>query len=208
MASKDWAAWHGGYDDDSPLIGRLTAVQRRILQWLDAAPPGPLRVISMCAGQGRDLVPVLGEHPRGIDVRARLVELDPANADAARQSAAGLAHVDVVEADAGSTDAYVGMVPADLVLACGVFGNITDHDIERTIRALPTFGGPGTIVIWTRHRRPPDLTPTVRAWFTDAGFVEVWWDAPADVEWSVGVHRLVGGPAPFVAGQRLFTFAR
>jgi hypothetical protein len=199
-------AWHAAYDDGSPLTGRLAVVQRRIHAWLDRAPAGPLRVISICAGQGRDLLPVLGEHPRGIDVRARLVELDPVNAGAARRAAATLVHVEVVEADAGSTDAYVGAVPADLVLACGVFGNVTDDDVERTIRALPALGGPGTTVIWTRHRRPPDLTPTVRAWFSAAGFAEVWWDAPPDAEWSVGVHRLAGEPARFVAGQRLFTF--
>jgi hypothetical protein len=33
-------------------------------------------VISLCAGQGRDLLGVLADHPRREDVRARLVELD------------------------------------------------------------------------------------------------------------------------------------
>lgn len=32
------------------------------------------------------------------------------------------------------------------------------------------------MVIWTRHRRLPDLTPRIRAWFTDAGFDEVAFD--------------------------------
>src|ERR1017187_7995132 len=32
-------------------------------------------------------------------------------------------------------------------------------------------------VIWTRHRRPPDLTPRVGAWFTAAGFDELAFDA-------------------------------
>ena len=46
-----------------------------IKQALDEAPAGPLRVISLCAGQGRDLIEVLAEHPRRGDVRARLVEV-------------------------------------------------------------------------------------------------------------------------------------
>src|SRR3989442_973015 len=32
--------------------------------WVDQAPPGPLRAVSICAGQGRDLIGVLREHPR------------------------------------------------------------------------------------------------------------------------------------------------
>lgn len=57
-----------------------------------------------------------------------MVELDTRNAALAeeRAQAAGLHQVDVVTADASLTDHYRGMVPADLVLVCGVFGNITD----------------------------------------------------------------------------------
>ncbi len=39
--------------------------------------------------------------------------------------AAGLDQVQVVTADASLTDHYRNMVPADIVLACGVFGNIS-----------------------------------------------------------------------------------
>jgi hypothetical protein len=46
---------------------------------LDGSPAGPLRVISLRAGQGCDLLEVLAEHPRRDDVPARLVELDERN---------------------------------------------------------------------------------------------------------------------------------
>ena len=55
-----WQDWHRAYDDpDSPLARRLAIVQQCIADALDAAPPGPVRVISMCAGEGRDLLGVL-----------------------------------------------------------------------------------------------------------------------------------------------------
>jgi len=86
VAGRDWRAWHDAYDDPgSSLAQRLGVVQTRIAAALDAAPPGPLRAVSMCAGQGRDLIPVLASHPRGRDVTARLVELDPGLAGAARR---------------------------------------------------------------------------------------------------------------------------
>jgi hypothetical protein len=129
VTEMDWHAWHDDYDKPgTPLARRLAAVQDQIRVALDAAPPGPLHAISLCAGQGRDLIGALARHPRRDDVTARLVEINPRNAAAAREGAeaASLAGVEVVTADAALTDQYAGMVPAYLVLTCGMFGNMTD----------------------------------------------------------------------------------
>ncbi|HEV2889534.1 MAG TPA: SAM-dependent methyltransferase [Frankiaceae bacterium] len=195
---KDWAAWHAPYDDPaSPLADRLRCVRGHVSTWLATAQPGA-RVVSACAGQGRDLLPLPG------GIRARLVELDPRNA-AVAASVAG-PDVEVVCGDAGVSDAYAGAVPADLVMVCGVFGNVPDDDVRRTVLALPTLCAPGATVIWTRHTKAPDLTPSVRAWFAESGFEERAFDAPDGEWWSVGVHVLVGEPAAFVPGLRLFAF--
>ena len=61
-------------------------------------------------------------------------------------------------------------------------------------------------MIWTRHRRPPDLTPAIRGWLAAAGFAELAFDAPDDVEFSVGAARLTAAPRPFEPGRRLFVF--
>ena len=131
----------------------------------------------MCAGQGHDLIGALDGHPRAADVRARLVELDPRNCDARPRDRRRRASRCVC-GDASDTTAYAGAVPAEVVLAYGVFGNISDADIERTIDTLPSLCAPGATVIWTRHRRPPDLTPEIREWFVDAGFDEVAFEGP------------------------------
>jgi hypothetical protein len=200
-------AWHDAYRDPaSDLSRRLAVVQRRIAESLATAPAGPILAVSACAGDGRDLLEVLPTHPRRDDVRARLVELDPDNAGRARRAAAGLPGVEVVEADAGRSDAYMGAVPADLVLLCGVFGNIADTDVEATIRATPMLCAPGATVIWTRHRRSPDLTPSVRHWFTEFGFDEVAFDGE-EGGFGVGVARLAAPPPRFEPRRRLFAFA-
>jgi len=61
-------------------------------------------------------------------------------------------------------------------------------------------------VIWTRTRRPPDLTPAVRGWLRDAGFAEKAFAAPADVLFAVGVHRFTGTPQPLDTTGTIFTF--
>ncbi len=211
---RDWAAWHEAYDNpDTPLAHRLRAVQARIAEALDQAPPGPLRAISICAGQGRDLIGVLREHPRRRDVSARLVELDPRNAAAARQRAAdaGLSQVEVVTEDAAQTRVYAGMIPANIVLACGVFGNITDEDVARTIRCCTGLCAPGGTVVWTRGRRKPDLVPQICDWFAAEGFALLGVSEPVGVpepgtHWAVGAHRFEGQSKP-LPDQKMFTFA-
>ena len=159
-----------------------------------------------CAGQGRDVIGALTGHPRRGDVRARLVELDERNVAFARQAAqaAGLHRVEVLQADAGVTDACAGAVPAQVVLACGIFGNISERH--------PGHGGRPAQPVRTRRagrvdQAPPPARPdpAIRSWFaeaasarrrsTSAGRLHVGGGAPAD-----GRARRAG------LGQRLFTF--
>lgn len=203
--APDWRKWHTEYDQPgSRLQRRLSVVQHCIRVALDAMPPGRIRVVSVCAGEGRDLIGVLRDHPRGPEVVARLVELDPQLA--ARASAAAPPGVEVVCGDASNTSAYVGAVPANLVLVCGVFGNVTDTDVNRTVRAMPSLCAKGATVVWTRHRRAPDLTVEVRRWFAESGFEEVAFVGPDDLLFGVGMHRLVAEPAAHLPNQQLFTF--
>jgi len=209
VAKRDWVEWHRDYDDPGSLLSRRgELVKGHLRAELDRAPAGDVRLISLCAGQGRDVIGALTGHPRRDDVRARLVELDERNVALARQAAlaAGLDGVEVLQADAGITDACAGAVPAQIVVACGIFGNITDDDIQATVAALPSLCAPGALVLWTRHRRPPDLTPAIRSWFGKAGFREVAFDTSQDGFMSVGAHRLTDEPAALAIGQRLFTF--
>ncbi len=161
----------------------------------------------MCAGDGRDLIGALADHRRRADVRALLVELNPDLAERGRARARGWDGVEFVVGDAAVADHYAAAVPADLVLVCGVFGNISDEDIVRTVRTLPEFTAVGGIVIWTRHRGAPDLFPTISSWFEDAGFQTVWLSGP-ELRSGVGVHRFVGEPRPLRRGQRIFEFWR
>jgi len=193
------------------LAQRLGIVQRRLAERLSAAPPGAVRLISMCAGQGRDVFGVLPDHPRRGDVTAVLVELDHRNVDVARENAArtGARQVEVIEGDAAVSDIYAPFVPADIVLACGIFGNISDQDLERTVRNLSMLCRTGAAVIWTRHRNEPDLTPRIRSWFGESGFEEMSFDAIDNESKSgIGTVSLVAAPLPFQPGFRFFTFVR
>lgn len=205
----DWMRWHDDYDDpDSNLSQRLRIVQTRIREWLGAPVDRDRHVLSMCAGQGRDILPVAAESGT-TRVHLTLVEYDPANVQRARDSARGLGvDLDVRCADAGASRTYANLPRADLLLACGIFGNIGDGDIHRTVEALPQLCNEAATVVWTRSRRAPDLTGDIRAWFTQAGFAERSFDAPDDALFSVGSCQLLAGPQPLDDDRRWFTFLR
>jgi hypothetical protein len=208
---SSWVTWHAEYEDPhSNLSRRLLFIQRRLDEALEAMPSGPIRLISMCAGQGRDVIGVLKRSERVADTRALLVELDGQLCRDARISAleAGIRTIDVHEEDASSTSAYVDVVPADVVMACGIFGNVSDEDVRRTISHLPSLLSANATVIWTRHRRHPDLTTPIRRWFLESGFEEIAFDTEDVAMFSVGTHRFVGDRQPFEPNQKLFTFIR
>jgi hypothetical protein len=204
---RDWYAWHAYYDNPgSGLARRLSWVQDQIREALDGAGPGPIRVISLCAGQGRDLIGALPGHPRRGDVTARLVELDPRNTELAARlaAAAGLDNVDIVTGDASLTSQYADLGPADLVLACGLFGNMTNEHIERTIGYCGQLCAEGGTVVWTRGRWEPDLVPQVCAWFEERDFSRVWVSEPGGRE-CVGAHRRTAPPVPLEPDAVMFT---
>ena len=180
----------------------------RVARAIDAAGSGRIRLISACAGQGLDVIGPLTGHARADDVRALLVEMDAHNVEVARAraAAAGLAAVTVVQGDASVTSAYRDAVPANVLLLCGIFGNISHDDVRTTVAAASSLCAPGAIVVWTRHRRRPDQTSWIRGLFTEAGFVEIAFDSPGEDRFAVGTHRLFADPLPYTADLRMFTF--
>ncbi|QNP71895.1 methyltransferase domain-containing protein [Streptomyces roseirectus] len=201
----DWHEWHNAYDNpDSYLARRLVLVKERIREALDAAPEGEVGLVSLCAGQGRDVIEVVAEHPRRRDVRARLVELDARNAEFARRLAerTGLGGVEVVAGDASLTDHYVDVAPADVVVLCGVLGNVVDADVRRIFDYCTALCRPGGTLVWTRTRHYDTF---VGPWLEEREFEAVWVSGP-EVEYGVGAHRYRGDGKRLMTGERMFEF--
>ena len=73
--------------------------------------------------------------------------------------AAGLERVEVVRGDAGAVTTFVDVLPVDVLMLCGVFGNVTPEDVERTIALVPSLVTPGGFVVWTRVAPSPTFGP-------------------------------------------------
>lgn len=213
-AAKDWVAWHDGYArPGSSLARRLDVVREQVRAALDAVDDAvpTVDVVSLCAGDGRDLLPVVAAHPRRDAVRLLLVEQDEQLVEDARAAAAALGlPAEVVRGDAGVSDVCLHRLPAHVLLACGIFGNISRDDMRRTVDLLPSFLAPRGAVVWTRGRGWDGAEPArlVRRWFAAAGLEEVSYTEPTDAAFRVGVHRLAAGDVrePVGPGVRLFTF--
>lgn len=211
---RDYLAWHALYDDPcSSLSRRLALVQEVLRAELDARP-GPVRVLSLCAGDGRDILGVLAQREDTARVSVTLVEVLPELVERARSAAADVAAaVEVVAADAGRSGTYVGLaaVPADLVLLVGVLGNISEAHVAATVAAIPRLCASGATLVWSRGRSlegADDFVTPVRKALSAAGFDEVCLRT-VDVEddrTALGVVRYDGPLVPLGPEELWFTF--
>ena len=211
--AKDWRDWHQHYDNPNSSISlRLELVQRDLRRALAEAPNdenGIVHLITMCAGEGRDVLPVLAEENTSRPVNAILVEYDETFAQRARTAVERmhLSDVEVKTADAGATDTYRDLPPAQILTVCSVFGNIPFEDMRRTVATLPALLANDALVIWTRAGHDQSLE--VRQVFFDHGFDEVSFSHTADDKFWVGMHRLAARPRQLSApppGTRMFSF--
>ncbi len=209
---KDWFEWHDLYNTEAKLQQRLQIVREYISYSLDASPPGIIRVVSVCAGDGRDLLGALENHPRAKDVHARLVELNPQLVERGRATieSLGLAkQIELINGDATISDNYVGAVPADIVIVCGVFGNLADEaELNRLLGNLSFLSKQGAFVLWTRgHSNGIPYSETVRKFLRSAGFEEVNFKLTATRDMGVGIHRYKGENVAAPKEQQLFAFS-
>lgn len=211
---RDYLAWHEQYDDPGSSLPRRLALVREVLRAELDARPGPVRVVSLCAGDGRDILGVLAEREDAARVSVTLVEVLPELVERARSAAAGVeADVQVVAGDAGCSQTYVGLVtvPADVVLLVGVLGNISDADVAATVAAMPCLCASGATLLWSRGRSlegADDFVTPVREAFAAAGFTEVSirsFDVQDD-RTALSVVRFDRAPMPLGPRQRWFTF--
>jgi hypothetical protein len=209
---KDWYEWHDLYNTEPKLQQRLEIVQEYIADSLNASPSGAIRIVSVCAGDGRDLLGVLQNHPRINDVYARLVELNPQLVERGRATIESLGltkQIEFINGDATVATNYVGAVPADIVVVCGVFGNLADEgELNRLLDNLSFLSKPGAFVIWTRgHSNGLPYSDNVRKILSASGFEEVNFKLTATGDMGVGLHRYLGENLPQPKEEQLFVFS-
>ena len=196
---------------------RLAVVQQAVGDALSAAAPGPVVVVDICSGVGNAILPVLDSHPRRDDVTACLLELDPESVRGARKTidTLGLDRVNVVEADAGLSRAYVGLPRANILILSGVLAHLSDADRVALLAFISRLCAPDATLIWTIGSRwDPTRIRRVRGFVVLAGVTPLALRAVSRWRWGGGVKHEIGvgrvhsnphGPEPG-SGVRLFTF--
>ena len=204
---ESWAQWHEDYDrPGSALARRLVVVQTYLRAALDSLGAPPV-VLSLCSGDGRDVIGVMADLPGGIR-QAVLIEKDPGLAERTRRAAdsQGLANVEVRCQDAGAVISFQDVVPVDVLLLCGVFGNIHRRTARSVIGQVPELVRDGGYVIWTRGGSHPDRRPEMRGWFRSAGLEETAFTGVPE-PFGVGLNRVTRVDRPLGSlPKRLFSF--
>jgi hypothetical protein len=204
---RSWVDWHGAYEQpESSLARRLEVVRKRLRTALEQVGPSAT-ILSLCSGDGRDVIGTLTDYPNPTG-RVVLVEIDPKLASRAIEAAEAqkLTGVEVRCNDAGAVESFVDVLPVDVLLLCGIFGNIDHSAVKRVVESVPNLVRVGGYVIWTRGGSEPDQRLEIRNWFKEAGFEELAFDG-APEPYGVSLNRIT---APRRSQPRLpetlFTF--
>jgi hypothetical protein len=207
----EWSDWHDAYEDtSSELVGRMLGVRRHVAEIVAEAPAGAVTVLSICGGQGRELIGALEDHPRKSDVRGRLVELDADNTAFANRWAtkAGLLGLEIVTGDASLGASYDGLAPVDLVVISGVFGHLSPSDRLRLIDFTRQLCHADTGIVWTSHLSNDGPAEWLRRAFLERRFEEFEHGlVPGDdFQFTVTRSAYRGAPQPFDPHEKIFTF--
>jgi SAM-dependent methyltransferase len=208
----DWTHWYKHYDATPRIQARLRVVQRQIIEFVNECPAGPITIVSVCSGDGRDLVGALADHPRRNGVAAWLLDAHADTFDRGKEAAraAGLERqLHFVLADATRADSYRDIVPADLVLISGVLGHLRPDGVASLLSALPMLCKPGGGVILNRGLLLNDgarQVPAIRQILRSTGFEEMDYEVTSADGFACLRARLAGPSRPLDTDRVLFEF--
>jgi hypothetical protein len=187
-------------------------VKKQLTGHIDAAAPGPVRLISICAGDGRNVIETLRSHARRADVSAWLVELDIQSVAAGRRNAAELGlsrHVNLIHADATDFATYQMLAPADIVVLVGVWGHVSLNTRATLVNSLHFLCRSGGTVVWTRGAaKGPARVQQIRSLFSQSLWTELQFEFTPDMNWVIASYRNVGLSRELPASGRVFRFER
>jgi hypothetical protein len=188
---------------------RLTAVQDHLAQRLDEAT-GLVRIVSLCAGDGRDVIGTLARRANGANVQAWLVELNRQSVVEGRRLAkqVGLADkIAFVNGDATSYATYRGIPPADVLLACGVWGHVLPRQRRNLVQALTHLSQTDGAVIWTRGvAKGMHRLREIEAHFEGPSWRRLRLSYTPDGKWAMNSYRYCGPSQQRPSSGRIFNF--
>ena len=212
FSSDAWSDWPEAAYKKQRYRQRLCEVQSHFRESLDTAPPGPIQVVSMCAGDGRDVISVLQSHPRRNDVTAWLVENNAQSfAYGLRRTAnAGLQNrVTFLNEDATEYATYKDIVPSDILLVCGVWGHVPKNERTQLVHAIACLCKPGGAVIWTRSvLKQMARLHEIQSRFDPSTWGSARVSVTPDNKWAIVAHQHCGPARRIPERGRIFHFQR
>jgi hypothetical protein len=117
--------------------------------------------------------------------------------------------VHFIHADATDYATYQGMAPADIVLACGVWGHVPAHERVSLAGALAALCKPRGTVTWTRGiSNGVARLREIELLFERPEWEPVRITTTVDEKWTVSSYRYVGAQIELPPAGRIFNFQR
>ena len=131
-----------------------------------------LVIVSMGAGQGRDILPLLHNN---ITHTVYLIDTEQKCLNYAEEYSLfnKIDNVHLINEDAFVLKTYNDIPKADLIIFCGMLNNVNEDDVNKFAKYTTLLLKDGGEIIWSRRTYDNDYNKELRAIFTNNGYVEL-----------------------------------
>ncbi len=210
----DWAEWHKRYESVPSLQERLAVVCEEISLAISATRTKPVRILSICSGDGRDVILSTAASKLRKSISGVLIELNPDLVARGRSTIKEFSLQEEISfqcSDATKSETYRSIAPAHIVVLSGVFGNLKYEDVGLLIDSLRSLCEPKARVIWTRNLNEfgdgETVVGGIKKLFANVNFTEASYTKTPSGVFAVGTHVYEGETLNLPARPVLFRFS-
>lgn len=175
-SSDKWTEWHeNAYNNTNSLAYQRTEIVKNLINKYLYEINKNVVIVSIGAGQGRDILSVLKERKDNNRIFTYLIDTDMECLDYAKNYAEknNIINVNVVNIDGSLTENYKDIPKADLIIFCGMMNQKNTEEVKSLANNMKFLCNEDAQIIWSRHGYDEDYSTSFRNVFNENFYKEL-----------------------------------
>ena len=175
-SSDKWTEWHEeAYNDINSLPYQRTEIVKDLINKYLSEIDKDIVVISIGAGQSRDILPVLIGRKDNDRITTYLIDTDIECLNYAKNYAKdnNIINVHIVDMDGSLVKNYKDIPKADLIIFCGMMTQKNTDEVKKLANNIKLICNKDAQIIWSRHGYDKDYSTPFRNVFNENFYKEL-----------------------------------
>jgi len=175
-SSDKWTEWHEeAYNDINSLPYQRTEIVKDLINKYLSEIDKNIVVISIGAGQSRDILPVLIGRKDNDRITTYLIDTDIECLNYAKNYAKdnNIINVHIVDMDGSLVKNYKDIPKADLIIFCGMMTQKNTDEVKNLANNIKLICNEDAQIIWSRHGYDGDYSTPFRNVFNENSYKEL-----------------------------------